>query len=169
MTKANLFYSEWNDGMNFHRFNLQIYDMQCSLDIVVNWFCVWVWVCVDSRGQIYYVVGKVSSFHSEGFRCNGNSSLRRYLLYSCAIAVKVITVEQQQQKNGRFSWKSPLSSGLLTLINKHKRKSSRRKGAKERDRWRQKPYGNLLQSFVRQLKMNFGCHAVQCNFKYRTS
>lgn len=51
--------------------------------------------------------------------------------YSCAIAVKVITVEQQ--KNGRFSWKSSLSGGLLTLINKHKRKSSRREGAKERE------------------------------------
>lgn len=26
--------------MNFHRFNLYIYDMQCLLDIVVNWFCI---------------------------------------------------------------------------------------------------------------------------------
>lgn len=93
--------------MNFHRFNLYIYDMQCLLDIVVNWFCIY--------------CGSWVELFSRGCRCNGTSKnfhhLRCYLLLLCNRCVKVIADERQK-------WKSSLSDGLLTLINKHKRKTS---------------------------------------------
>lgn len=85
--KANLLYyvkyREWmKHWMNFHRFNLQIYDMQCLLYIVVNWFCVCKFTTQD-KNYVLTFRGVVR------LQCS-NSSLRRHLLryINCAIAVK---------------------------------------------------------------------------------